>query len=76
VGLAYDDAEAIVRTVIVRHGGLPALRRLARRFAGMSVRFGYSAGQVRTAFRTALGVSLPRVEREAHAWAWSGRWRA
>jgi hypothetical protein len=76
VRLAYDDGEAIVRTVIVRHGGLPALRRLARRFAGMSVRLGYTADQVRTAFRTALGVSLPQVEREAHAWVWSGHWRA
>jgi hypothetical protein len=76
VALAYDDGEAIVRTVIVRHGGLPALDRLARRFAGMPGNFGYTADQVRTAFRTALGVSLPQVEREAHAWVWSGRWRA
>jgi hypothetical protein len=76
VGLAYDDGEAIVRTVIVRHGGLPALRRLARRFAGMSVSFGYTAAQVRTAFREALDVSLAQVEREAHAWVWSRRWPA
>jgi hypothetical protein len=73
VQLAYDDGEAIVRTVIVGHGGLPALRRLTRRFARMSAGFGYTAGQVRTAFREALGVSLPQVEREAHAWVWSRR---
>ena len=76
VELAYDDGEAIVRTVIVRHGGLPALRRLARRFDRASVSFGYTAGQVRTAFRKALGVSLQQVEREAHAWVWSRRWQA
>ena len=65
-----------MRTVIVRHGGLPAVRRLARRFASMSVGIGYTAGQVRIAFREALGVSLAQVEREAHAWVWSRRRQA
>ena len=71
IELSYDDAEAIVRTVLVRHGGMAALRRLAKGFAGRSGFTGYSLDTVRSVFRTALGVPLRQVEREAHAWVWS-----
>ena len=71
IELSYDDAEAMVRTVLVRHGGMAALRRLAKGFAGRQWFTGYSLDTVRSVFRTALGVPLRQVEREAHAWVWS-----
>jgi hypothetical protein len=71
IQLSYDDAEAMVRTVLVRHGGMAALRRLATGFAGRRQSSGYSLDAVRAVFRTALGVPLLQVEREAHAWVWA-----
>jgi hypothetical protein len=70
IELSYDDAEAMVRTVLVRHGGMAALRRLAIGFARRQEPSGYPPGAVRAVFRTALGVGLREVEREAHAWVW------
>jgi hypothetical protein len=70
IQLSYDDAEAMVRTVLVRHGGMVALRRLATGFAGRQESSGYSLEAVRAVFRDALGVPLLRVEREARAWVW------
>jgi hypothetical protein len=74
VELAYDDGQAMVHTVLAAHGGLPALRRLADRFARLGGPPVFTAAEVRQAFRSALGVGFAQVARQARRWVQSRSW--
>jgi hypothetical protein len=64
---AYLDAMAMVETIVDRHGGVPALKRLAAAFRARSSGDEYSAADVESAFSSALGVSFSQVAAEAQA---------
>lgn len=68
IGLCYLDALAISHVIVVRHGGVGALRRLGAAFRAQHARRDVTAAQVNAAFRRALGVSFDRVAVEAHAY--------
>ena len=69
IGLCYLDALAMTHVIVTRHGGVDGLRRLGAAFRAEHARHDFTAAQVHTAFRRGLGVSLERVEAEAHAYA-------
>jgi hypothetical protein len=58
---AYLDAMAMVQTVVRRHGGVNALRRLAAALPRRAVRQGFSQDDIRGAFLNGLGASFDQV---------------
>ncbi len=64
--LAYEDGAAIVGAVI-RDGGDAGLRRLGAAFRREGVSGRFSRGQVRSAFRAAVGRSFAAVAAQARA---------
>jgi hypothetical protein len=71
--LASQDALAMVHTILTRHGGAPALRRLGKAFAHSGSDL--TIAEVQRAFRRALGTSFAAVAGEAHAYAKGGSWK-
>ena len=67
----YEDGEAMSAVIIERHGGVPALARLAKAFRSFHSDH-YSTSQVDAAFQQALGVSFDTVESEARATVLAG----
>jgi len=61
---AYLDAMAMVQTIVDRHGGVDALRRLAAALPRRGVSQGFSQNDIRAAFLSALGVSFEQVVSE------------
>jgi hypothetical protein len=61
---AYLDAMAMVQTIVDRHGGVDALRRLAAALPRRGVSQGSSQNDIRAAFLSALGVSFEQVVSE------------
>jgi hypothetical protein len=76
VGLAYDDAFAITRILIQRHGGFAAFRKVMRGFLEAHVTSGsFTKAQLDRIFRRATGRSFTQISDETHAWVMSGAWR-
>jgi hypothetical protein len=75
VGLAYDDAFAITRILIQRHGGFAAFRKVMRGFLEAHVTSGlFTKAQLDRIFRRATGRSFTQISDETHAWVMSGAW--
>jgi hypothetical protein len=77
VELGYDDAFAVVATVVRSHGGVAAVRRLVRQFKQMDASYAVplTRRQLNGAFRRATGATFDTVSAEAHRWVLSGAWR-
>jgi hypothetical protein len=67
VDACYMDGMTMVQQIVSHHGGIPALRRLGAAFSQRAGTRDFSAADVDSAFRQALGVSFAQVVAEAHA---------
>ena len=68
IDACYEDGDAMSAVIIERHGGVPALARLARAYRSFHARR-YTSAQVHEAFERGLGVSFETVVSEAHTYA-------
>jgi hypothetical protein len=64
---SYLDAMTMVQQIVARHGGVPALRRLAAAFRARVGKRDFTPTEVDAAFVQALGVPFDQVVAEAHA---------
>jgi len=75
VGLAYDDAFAVTRILIQRHGGFAAFRKVMRGFLRVKLTSGsFTKAELERIFRRATGASFTQISDETHAWVISGAW--
>jgi hypothetical protein len=66
ISLAYDDAFAVVHSVLDLNGGIAAFKRLGAAFRRRETGGDFTVAGVDAAFRSALGVSFAQVLSEAH----------
>ncbi len=64
---SYLDAMTMVQQIVARHGGVPALRRLAAAFRARAGDRDFTPTEVDAAFVQALGVSFDQVVAEARS---------
>ncbi len=75
VSTAYNDAFAITRILIQRHGGFAAFRKVVRGYLKVRLTSGsFTQPQLDRIFRSATGVSFTQISNETHAWVIAGGW--